>query len=138
MLKKTIEYTDFNGNECKEDFYFNLSKPELVNVGVSKEGGMEKYLIDVIKEDRIQEIVSLFSDLILKSYGIKSEDGKRFIKTPQLAEEFSQTEAYNVLYMELMSDNDAAVNFLKGIIPSDIASQLTDEKLQEASARLQG
>lgn len=117
MLKKTITYTDFNGMERSEDFYFNLTKAEVMEMEMSTVGGLSEMIQRIIAAQDTPSIIKVFKDLVLKSYGEKSADGKRFIKTPEIAEAFSQTEAYSVLFMELATDADAAAAFVNGIIP---------------------
>jgi len=117
MLKKTIKYTDFNNNERTEDFYFNLSKAEVMEMEMRVSGGMSEFLKKIVAEQNSEKIVDMFKDIIMKSYGEKSLDGKRFIKNKELVDAFTQTEAYSELFMELATDADAASNFIKGIIP---------------------
>lgn len=117
MLKKTITYTDFNNAERSEDFYFNLTQAEVMEMEMSTVGGLSEMIQRIIAAQDTPSIIKVFKDLILKSYGEKSPDGKRFIKTPELAEAFSQTEAYSVLFMELATDADSAAAFVNGIIP---------------------
>lgn len=117
MVKETIIYTDYNGVEHTEDFYFNLTQAEVAEMELSVDGGLSKQIEDIVKEQNPGKILSSFKKLILLSYGVKSEDGKRFVKNDQLREEFSQTEAYSVLFMKLASDSDAASNFVNGIMP---------------------
>ena len=117
MLKKTIKYIDYDGNEREEDFYFNLSKGELAEMELSLNGGLEGIENRITQEKDNKKIVATFKDLILRSYGKKSDDGKRFIKSPELTEEFTQTEAYSDLFIELATDADAAATFVNGILP---------------------
>lgn len=117
MLKKTIEYTDFDGNKRKEDFYFNLTKAEVAEMELSTEGGLAKSLTKIVETQDSKRIVESFKDLILRSYGIKSPDGKRFIKNQEVRDEFSQTEAYSELFMELATNADMAAGFVNGIVP---------------------
>ena len=117
MLKKTITYTDFNGMERSEDFYFNLTKAEIMEMEMSTVGGLSEMIQRIIAAQDTPSIIKIFKDLVLKSYGEKSADGKRFIKTPEITEAFSQTEAYSVLFMELATNADAAAAFVNGIIP---------------------
>lgn len=118
MLKKTITYTDYNGVERKEDFYFNLSKAEVMEMEMSTSGGLAEMIQRIVAEQDAPAIIKLFKDLVLKAYGQKSPDGKRFIKSEELSEAFSQTEAYSNLFMELATDSDAASKFVNGIIPN--------------------
>ena len=124
MLKKTIKYTDYNGVERTEDFYFNLNKAEIMEMQLTTVGGLDAYLKKIISAQDMPTLMRIFKDLILKSYGVKSDDGRRFIKNEKLREEFEQTEAYSILYMELSTDADAAAAFVNGIIPADVAKQL--------------
>lgn len=117
MLKKTITYVDYNDNERTETFYFNLNETELTEMVLSKEGGLEKYIQKIVDAQDAKELVSLFKTIILFAYGEKSADGKRFVKSKELSEAFSQTEAYNKLFKELSTNTDEAVAFINGIVP---------------------
>ena len=124
MLKKTIKYTDYNGVERTEDFYFNLNKAEIMEMQLTTVGGLDVYLKKILSAQDVPTLMGIFKDLILKSYGVKSDDGRRFIKNEKLREEFEQTEAYSILYMELSTDAESAAAFVNGIIPADVAKQL--------------
>lgn len=119
MLKKTITYTDYNGNERKEDFYFNLTQAEIMEMEMSTSGGLAEMIQRIVDAQDAPAIIKIFKDLVLKAYGIKSPDGKRFIKNDEVREEFAQTEAYSILFMELATDADAASKFVNGIIPAN-------------------
>lgn len=116
MIKKTINYTDYDGNERTEELLFNLNKAELLEMYVSETGGMEKMINRIIAEDDKKAIMSIVKDLIMKSYGKKSDDGKRFIKSKELSEAFVQTEAYSELLMQLLTDEKAAADFINGLV----------------------
>lgn len=131
MLKKTITYTDYNDNERTEDFFFNFTPAELTEYQFKFPGGIEKKLKDIIDANDIKSILEIFKEIILLSYGVKSDDGKRFIKNDQLREEFSQCPAYSILYMELLDDEKAA-DFVNGIVPKD--NQLSKEQLNQNMA----
>ena len=118
MLKKTITYTDYDGNERTKDFYFNLSRAEAVEMQANASGGLEEFYRKIIAERDIPKIYQMFKELVLKSYGQKSLDGKRFIKSKEMSEEFAQTEAFSELIMEIMTVPDAAANFANGIVSS--------------------
>lgn len=118
MLKKTITYTDYNGVECTEDFYFNLSKAEVMEMEMSTAGGLAEKIQKIVAAQDAPSIIKVFKELVLKAYGQKSPDGKRFVKSDELATAFSQTEAYNQLFMELATDADAAAEFINGIVPA--------------------
>lgn len=123
MLKKTIKYVDYNGVEREEDFYFNLTKAEIAEMELEIPGGMTEMLKRITAAQDTPSLVKIFKDLILRSYGEKSADGKRFIKSQELKESFAQTEAYSELFMELATNADAASAFINGIIPADIAKE---------------
>lgn len=117
MIKKTITYTDYDGNERTEDFYFNLTKAEVMEMEMMTDGGLEKTINKIIQTTDTKRIIELFKSIILKSYGEKSLDGRRFIKNDEIREAFSQTEAYSQLFMELATDAKAASEFVNGVIP---------------------
>lgn len=117
MIKRTIKYTDYKGNEREEDFYFNLSKPEVMEMELTTKGGMSDYLSKIIKANNRDELIKWFKIIILKAYGEKSEDGRQFIKSPEISKAFSQTEAFVQLYMELVMDDVKAAEFVNGIVP---------------------
>ena len=133
MLKKSITYTDYNGTERTEDFYFNLTKAEIMEMELSTTGGLAELIQKIVKEQDAPAIIKIFKDLVLKSYGEKSPDGKRFIKSKELSTEFSQTEAYSQLFMELATDADAASKFVNGIVPGDIDTSKIDPSLIPSS-----
>ena len=122
MIKKTIKYTDFNGIEREEDYYFNLTKAEIAEMELSVDGGLAEKVKKIVAAKDMPTLVKIFKDLVLRSYGVKSDDGRRFIKSEQLRDEFTQTEAYSELFMELSTNADAAVAFVNGIVPKDIES----------------
>ena len=123
MLKETIKYTDYNGVERTEDFWFHLSKAELMEWEMGTTGGLTEMIKRIVDAQDAPAIIKIFKELVLKAYGQKSPDGKRFIKSEELATEFSQTEAYSQLFVELATDADKAAAFVNGIMPSDIAEK---------------
>ena len=148
MLKKTIKYTDYNGVERNEDFFFNLTKAEIMDMQMGTSGGMAEMIAAIVRSQNMPEIIRIFKDMILKAYGEKSADGKRFIKTDangqSLGKQFAETEAFSILYMELATDSKAAAAFVNGIIPSDMEvseeqqkatmKELFGEAIEEAAA----
>lgn len=118
MLKRTFTYTNFDGKEVSDDYYFNLSKAEIMELELSSYGGLEMLLKRLIEEKNSEEIVKIFKKIILMSVGEKSYDGKRFIKNEEIRNNFYQTEAYSILFCELVQDPDKANEFLRGIVPS--------------------
>lgn len=123
MIKKSITYTDYNGVERKEDFYFNLTKAEIMEMEMSTAGGLAEMIQKIVAAQDAPAIIKIFKELVLKAYGEKSADGKRFIKSEEIATAFSQTEAYSILFMELATDAEAAAAFVNGIVPTDVAQQ---------------
>ena len=123
MLKKTITYSDYNGNERTEDFYFNLTKAEVTEMEMSTAGGLAEMIEKIIAAQDAPSIIKIFKDLILRAYGEKSSDGKRFMKSDELSTAFSQTEAYSQLFMELATDADSAAKFVNGIVPGDVSKK---------------
>lgn len=123
MLKKTITYVDYNGNERTEDFYFNLNKAEVMEMEMSTNGGMAEMIKQIVASQNTAEIVKIFKDIVLKAYGVKSLDGRRFVKKDELRDEFAQTEAYSNLFMELATNADAAAKFINGIMPKEATEQ---------------
>ena len=118
MLKKTITFPDYNGLERTEDFYFNLTKAEIMEMELSTTGGLSEMISRIVAAQDAPAIIKVFKELILKAYGQKSPDGKRFVKSAALSEEFAQTEAYSILFMELATDADAAAKFVNAIVPA--------------------
>ena len=127
MLKKTITYTDYNGAERTEDFYFNLSKAEITEMEMGVKGGLTETITRIVAAQDSAAIIKIFKDLILKAYGVKSPDGKRFEKSEELSTEFAQTEAYSNLFMELAFDANKAAEFINGIVPADLAKEAAKE-----------
>ena len=120
MLKKTVTYVDYNGMERTEDFYFNLSKAEVAEMELSVEGGFSKMLEEIVASKDNVKIVSLFKQMVLKAYGEKSADGRRFVKSEEISQAFAQTEAYSEIFMELALNTDAAAAFVNGIMPANL------------------
>ena len=132
MLKKTITYTDYNGEERTEDFYFNLSKAEIVKIAARYPGGIKEYLEGIIADHDMESVLDMFDMLILESYGKKSTDGRRFIKSKELRDEFRQTEAYSNMLMEFLTDEtggDKMLAFVEGIMPSQLIDEAKKQHL---------
>lgn len=123
MLKQTITYEDYNGAQRTEDFYFNLTKAEIMKMELSTTGGLTEMIQRIIAAQDTPALVDIFEKLILKAYGVKSPDGKRFEKSEELTNAFAQTEAYSNLFMELATDADKAAKFINGIVPADLAAE---------------
>lgn len=134
MRKETITYADYNGNELTEDFYFNFTKAEVMEMELSTAGGLAETIQKVVAAQDAPAIFKIFKELILKAYGEKSADGKRFVKSKEISEGFAQTEAYSILVMKLATDADAAADFVNGIVPEvpKEAQNQIQAKLNEA------
>jgi hypothetical protein len=130
LLKKTITYKDFNDEEVSEDFYFHLSRAELVELEMSHRGGLSVSLERIIASEDNKSIITEFKNIILSSYGKRSDDGKRFIKNQEIRDEFASTEAYSTLFMELVTDAEVATEFINGIMPSDLVEE-TQKALEQ-------
>lgn len=118
MYKEIITYTDYDGQERTETVYFNLTKAEVAELQMSKKGGIDKYIQKLIDEQDIPEMSKFFKDFIFHAYGVKSEDGRRFIKSDELSTEFSQTEAYSEIVYHLLSDEDYMNKVMNAILPA--------------------
>ena len=123
MIKKTITYPDFNGNERTEYFYFNLTKAEITKMELSIKGGLAEMIQRIVAAQDTPAIIEVFEDLIKRSYGVKTPDGRGFVKRAEDLEAFMSTEAYSQLFMELATNADAAGEFVNGVVPADMAKQ---------------
>lgn len=141
MLKKSITYTDYNGDKQTDECYFNLSKAELMEIQVSEKGGFENYLTALIEEKDSKKIYNLFKEIVLMAYGVKSADGHAFIKKKvvdgemiKLRDEFEQTEAFSELMMELLSGGDKTIaEFINKLIPKELAEQAAKQLAEKES-----
>lgn len=137
MYKKAIKYKDFNGNDREEVFYFNLTKSELLDLELRTPGGIEQYTRNIVSTQNGQKLADLFKWLINESYGVKSPDGRSFIKGKEVLDNFRFTNAYDILYMQLATDDKAAAEFYNGIFPKDIMDQVNKEREMADKAGLQ-
>lgn len=138
MLKKTIEYTDFNGEKQSEEDYFHLSKSELTQMELSQKGGFQNYITKIVEEKDNRKIYEMFKEIVLVSYGEKSADGRSFIKkkvidgeTVMLRDIFEQTAAFDALMMELISSDERTIAaFINGIVPKELAEEMSKQQLK--------
>lgn len=133
MLKKTIEYNDLDGNKVTEDFYFHFSKAELAEMELSMGGGMRAYLQDIIGSENGGQIIATFKDILSKAYGRRSDDGKSFLKSPEISAHFLGTEAFSKLFMELVTDAQKSAEFITGVMPAEISDKMKDEPVRAFS-----
>lgn len=127
MLKKTIDYVDYNGNDRSEDFYFNISHAELLELEASEEGGYGQFLENIVNENNPKKIIEIFKTLILKAYGQKSVDGRHFVKNDEIRADFEQSEAFNALVVDLVTNAGEAAEFANGILPQDLEATLSGQ-----------
>lgn len=135
MLKKTITYTDYNGVERTEDFYFNLTPAEILDLEMTSEGGYTDMIQRIVNAKDSRAIIETFKTFLLKSYGKKSDDGRRFIKSPEISKEFEESPAFSDFYMTLAFDTEAASDFVNGLFPKDLRDKVA--KLSEKNASLE-
>lgn len=137
MYAKTIKYTDYNGNEREETFYFNLSKAEIIDLEWRTPGGLENHFKGILQRLNGQELADTFKMLIQKSYGVKDPEGRRFIKNEEVLKNFIETEAYSELYIQLATDDKAAAEFVNGIFPKDVVEAAQKQKAMADKAGLE-
>lgn len=135
MLKKTVTYEDYDGNKRKEDFYFNLTKSELAALHASISGGLDKSLEKIIASQDTPAIMNVFKEILKHAYGEKSLDGRRFMKSDEIFKNFEESPAYDIIFMELLTDSEAGPAFIKGILPKDMVAEATSE-MDETLKRL--
>ena len=133
MVVKKIKYTDFNGVEREEEFMFNLTEAEITEMELTTDGGLSDSIKKIVSAQNTPQIIETFKMLLLKSYGVKSADGRRFIKSDELSKEFTQTNAYSQLFMKLATDDKAAVAFINGIIPESMRERVAENDSELAS-----
>lgn len=130
MIKWTIKYTTYDGDEVEEDFYFHLNKAELAQMQFDVNGTYSQYIKRIQNERNLKELGEQYKKIILNSYGKKSDDGRIFRKSKELRDEFECSEAYSVLFMELLSDAEKTAKFVKGILPTDLQGASIEGKLE--------
>lgn len=135
MLTITKTYTDYDGNERTEDFRFNLSKAEVIEMETTTEGGLTAMLEKIVKASDTPEIVKVFKKILLKSYGEKSSDGRRFVKSKEISDAFSQTEAYSMIFTELTTDEEKAAAFINAVIPN-MDDEVKEDKSDKQTATI--
>lgn len=126
MLKRTIKYTDYNGVDREEDFYFNFTEAELMELEMSKSGGLAENIRRIVAAQDAPAIIKVFKELVLSAYGEKSPDGKQFIKSEELRKKFSETPAYSILFMELATDENKAADFINAVVPNKGTNKSVD------------
>lgn len=133
MYKKTITYEDYNGSTRTEDFYFNLTEAEITEMQLSVKGGFAEMINNMVKANDLSSLIGIMKDMIIRSYGIKSDDGRRFIKKPEYVEEFTETPAFSALYMELATDEKAAADFINKVMPAKLIAEVEKNKKENST-----
>lgn len=131
MLKKTVKFTDYDGVEREEDLYFNFSKAEIIKLQIETPGGLAGMLERMVKAQNAPDMMKMFETILLKAYGEKSPDGKYFRKSDQISNDFKSTEAYSELFMELLTDDEKAAEFINKVIPADVAEEVAKHSPEE-------
>ena len=137
MLKKTVTYKDYNGIERTEDHFFNMNEAEIAKMEMSVNGGLTTHLRRVLAAQDQVAIIDLVDDLLKRSYGVKSIDGRKFEKSEAIWNEFKNTEAYSIIFMEVAFNAEKASEFVNGILPADLAEKvkgMSKEQLEEIVA----
>lgn len=130
MRVEHITYEDYNGVTKTKDFCFNLTEAEITQMELEVPGGLTGMLDRIVGAMDAPAIVSVFKEILMRAYGEKSPDGDRFIKSKELSEAFSQTEAYNQIYMRLITDDQAASQFINDIVPKKYAKAMAEKEAQ--------
>ncbi len=128
MYKKTVTYTDYNDNERTEDFYFSFTKAELLDKQMSVAGGYATVIDNIAKTKDLPAMIKIFKELVMEAYGVKSDDGRRFIKSEELTREFMETPAFSEIYMGLVTDDKAAAEFINKVFPSTLVAEIEKAK----------
>lgn len=128
MLKEPITYVDYNGNTRTEEFCFNLTEQELVDMQLTTAGGYAETVQAIIDAKDQPALIAIFKELLHKAYGKKTPDGRRFDKSKEIVDDFLHCPAYSILYMRLVTDDAYAAKFIKGLIPADLAKKLEEQK----------
>lgn len=123
MLKRLIKYTNFNDEEVTEEFYFNFTTAELAEMELSTFGGMAQMLKNIIATNDGGEIIRIFKKILMDSVGRRSEDGRKFIKNPEIRNDFLDSGAFSALFMELITDIDSGAKFVNGLMPGDLVKK---------------
>lgn len=127
MIKKTVTFTDFDGNKRTEDFYFHLTEQELTEWELSVDGGLSGVLTRIVNSQDTKTLIGIFKDLLIKAYGVKTPDGRGFVKNEEVLNNFTCTQAFSDIYMELATDDKAAAEFVNGVMPASLAKKAKEE-----------
>lgn len=126
MLKRTIEYENYDGVTVKEDFYFNLSRSEITMMEMEEDGGLSAKLKAIVDKKDGKLIMKTFRDILLRSYGEKTPDGRRFMKSEEISKAFSETPAYDAIFVELVTNPEKALDFINQVMPNEAIQKLNE------------
>lgn len=138
MYKTTVTYTDYDDVQRTEDLYFNLTTAELIKMENSIAGGLQKRIEIMMQRHDVPTIMQTMEDLIKQAYGQKSMDGRKFVKSDEIYDDFLQSGAYNEFYMGVITDEKKSSEFLDGIIPSDIKEKVKELEQNGGSVEVDG
>lgn len=124
MIKKTVTYVDYNGVERTESFYFHYTESEILDMELSTEGGFAERVQKIIDAKDQTSLLKVIKKFVLDAYGVKSDDGRRFIKNDEVKQAFVECPAYSEIYLDLLSDDVLASEFINGIIPDSAKKRL--------------
>lgn len=130
MIKKIVKGKDFDGNDYEEAYYFHLTKGDLIDWATEEDGGLVDKILNIAKEDDPLKIIPIMKKILIRSYGVKSPDGRSFVKDPEAVKNFQYSAAFSELYIELSTNADKAVEFIEGILPE--FDEETKKKIEEA------
>lgn len=126
MIKKTVTYTDYNGVERTESFYFHFNEAEILDMEMSTEGGFAERVQRIIDAKHQTELLKVIKQFVYDAYGVKSEDGKRFMKNDEVKAAFIESPAYSEIFMEMLTNDKLAAEFVNGVVPENMKDKLTD------------
>lgn len=124
MTSKTVTYKDWNGMDRTETFYFHFSQAELMEMEISQDGGFSERVKKIAAANNLPDMLKIWKNFVLDAYGIKSEDGRRFMKNEEIRQSFVECPAYSIIFMELATNTEAASNFINQVVPADMAAQV--------------
>lgn len=120
MLTITETYTDWNGNLRTEDFRFHFSQAELMEMEMSTEGGFSARVNRILNANSQTELFQIMKAFVLDAFGVKSDDGRRFMKDEEIRRGFQECPAYSKIFMRLATNSDEAAKFINGVTPEDM------------------
>lgn len=133
MIKKTVTYKDLNGKERTETFYFHYFESEIMDMEMSEEGGLAERIQRIIDAKDQASLLKVIKKFVVDAYGVKSDDGRRFNKSQEVKDAFVECPAYSKIYMELLTNDELAAEFVNKVVPEDMAAQLAEIVAKKAA-----